>query len=228
MLWRSSSSAQSVIMADRGYESYNIMEHIRKKGMHFLIRVKDIKSNGIAGGLNLPAQDAFDVDCRLLFTRHQTKEVKANKQLYRFFPSNQRFDFLPVGSKDFYPFHFRILRFPVSESSFEVIVTDLDRDVFPVKKIREMYHMRWGIETAFRELKYAIGLTSFHSKKVAHIHQEIFARLTMYNFCEIITTHVVIQQRSTTHIYQVYFTMAIRICLHYFRLRAGHHLMSKP
>ena len=25
--------------------------------------------------------------------------------------------------------------------------------------------MRWGIETSFRELKYAVGLTSFHSKK---------------------------------------------------------------
>ena len=33
------------------------------------------------------------------------------------------------------------------------------------KGIKELYHMRWGIETSFRELKYAIGLTSFHSKK---------------------------------------------------------------
>ncbi|RHQ11110.1 hypothetical protein DW981_10495 [Clostridium sp. AM49-4BH] len=26
--------------------------------------------------------------------------------------------------------------------------------------MKEIYHLRWGIETSFRELKYAIGLTS--------------------------------------------------------------------
>lgn len=33
------------------------------------------------------------------------------------------------------------------------------------------------------ELKYTIGLTNFHAKKVEYIHQEIFARLIIYNFC---------------------------------------------
>ena len=77
--------------------------------------------------------------------------------------------------------------------------------------------MRWGIETSFRELKYAIGLISFHSKKVEHITQEIFARLVMYNFCELITMHVVIQQKQTKHSYQVNFTRAIQVCRYYFK-----------
>jgi hypothetical protein len=79
--------------------------------------------------------------------------------------------------------------------------------------------MRWEIETSFRELKYALGLMSFHSKKTAYIIQEIFARLTIYNFCEIITTHVVIQHKDRKYSYQVNFTLAISICLHYFRYR---------
>ena len=37
--------------------------------------------------------------------------------------------------------------------------------------------MRWGIETAFRELKYAIGLTCFHAKNPEYIKQEIYAKL---------------------------------------------------
>ena len=79
--------------------------------------------------------------------------------------------------------------------------------------------MRWGIETSFRELKYAIGLTNFHSKKVPYIIQEIFARLTMYNFCEIITTHVVIKQKDRKYNYQVNFTVAISVCLYYFKYK---------
>lgn len=134
-------------------------------------------------------------------------------------PANQKFDYLPVGDKGNYQINFRVVRFAISENTYEVIITNLSKDEFSAEKIKEIYHMRWGIETSFRELKYAIGLTSFHSKKTAYIIQEIFARLTMYNFCEIITTHVVIQQKDRKYIYQVNFTIAISICLHYFKCR---------
>ena len=61
--------------------------------------------------------------------------------------------------------------------------------------------MRWGIETSFRELKYAIGLSSFHSKKVEYIMQEIYARLVLYNYCEIITMNVVIHQKKIQNMF---------------------------
>ena len=88
------------------------------------------------------------------------------------------------------PLAFRIVRFKLSDNSYETIITNLDRFSFSSHKLKELYHLRWGIETSFRELKYAIGLTSFHAKKVEYIKQEIFARLTLYNYCELITTHV--------------------------------------
>lgn len=121
-------------------------------------------------------------------------------------PANQKFNYFPVNDKGNYPINFRVVRFPVSENSFEVIITNLSEKEFPLEKIKEIYNMRWGIETSFRELKYAIGLTNFHSKKAAYIIQEIFARLTMYNFCEIITMHVVTKQKDRKYSYQVNFT----------------------
>ncbi len=77
--------------------------------------------------------------------------------------------------------------------------------------------MRWGIETSFRELKYAIGLASFHSKKAEFVQQEIFARLIMYNFCEMVTTDVIIKNKPRKHAYQANFTMATNICKRFFR-----------
>lgn len=50
-----------------------------------------------------------------------------------------------------------------------------------------MYAMRWGIETSFRELKYSVTLLHLHSKKVDFIYQEVFAKLIMYNFYQMIT-----------------------------------------
>lgn len=219
MVDRSNIKEQAIVIADRGYESYNVFEHIVQKGWNYVIRVKDIKSNGIASGLSLPKKEEFDVKLNILLTRRQTKEIKAHPEKYKYMSKKQNFDYLPVGNKENYPINFRVVRFAISEDTYEVIITNLPENEFPAERIKEIYHMRWGIETSFRELKYAIGLISFHSKKTDHIIQEIFARLTMYNFCEIITTHVVIQQKDRKYIYQVNFTIAISICLHYFRCR---------
>ncbi len=219
MVDRSDIKEQTIVIADRGYESYNVFEHIERKGWNYVIRVKDICSNGITSGLSLPNQEIFDIEYSTLLTRRQTNEIKAHPEKYKFMSANQKFDYLQVGDKGIYPINFRVVRFAISENTYEVIITNLTEKEFSVEKIKEIYHMRWGIETSFRELKYAIGLTSFHSKKTAYIIQEIFARLTMYNFCEIITTHVVIHQKDRKYGYQVNFTIAISICLHYFKCR---------
>lgn len=219
MVDRSDIKDPTIIIADRGYESYNVFEHIAKKNWNYVIRAKDISSNGIVSGLSLPDQKEFDMEYSILLTRRQTKEIKANPEKYKFMPANQNFDYLPVGDKGNYQINFRIVRFAIAENAYEVIITNLPKDEFPPETIKEIYHMRWGIETSFRELKYAIGLTNFHSKKVPYIIQEIFARLTMYNFCEIITTHVVIKQKDRKYNYQVNFTVAISVCLYYFKCK---------
>ncbi len=45
-----------------------------------------------------------------------------------------------------------MVRFPISEDSYEVIVTNLDTDEFPADSLKQRYDMRWGIETSFRKL----------------------------------------------------------------------------
>ena len=79
----------------------------------------------------------------------------------------------------------------------ECIITNLEEEDFPMKEIKKLYEWGWGIERSFRELKYTIGLTNFHAKKVEYILQEIFARLIIYNFCERIITKIVIQQKKS-------------------------------
>ncbi len=218
MVERSTISGKVIVVGDRGYENYNACEHITQKGWDYVIRIKDITSNGIASGLLLPQEDSFDIDYAFEMTRSLTK-VKKDPLRYKFLPDNQIFDYVPLRSKETYPFMFRIVRFPITETTYEVIMTSLDRDQFSMERIKEIYSLRWGIETSFRELKYAVGLAHFHSKKVAFILQEIYARLTMYNFCEAITTQVVIHHADRKHTYQVNFTVAIAICLHFFRVR---------
>lgn len=217
MVDRSKIFDKTIVLADRGYESYNNFAHIENRNWKYVIRVKDKNSTGILSKINLPEADEFDSKINLLLTRRQTNEIKANPQLYRFLPKSSKFDYLPIGSKSTYSISFRVVRFRITDTSYETIITNLDGDNFSAEAIKELYQMRWGIETSFRELKYSIGLINFHSKKVDFIIQEVFARLTMYNFCEIITLHTIILQKQRKHEYQVNFTVAINICKHFFK-----------
>lgn len=217
MVDNSTISEDAILIADRGYESYNVFAHIQEKGWKYVIRVKDRKSTGIVSSLRLPSSEEFDEYIHLNLTRKQTKEVKSNPKLYKFLPTNSRFDYLEMKTTDVYPISFRVVRFEISENNYETIITNLDEKDFSADMIKNLYHMRWGIENSFRELKYAIGLVNLHSKKVEFITQEIFAKLTMYNFCEMITLNVILQNKQRKHEYQVNFTVAIHVCKHFFR-----------
>ena len=98
----------------------------------------------------------------------------------------------------------------------ETIITNLDSDLFPLADIKRLYAMRWGIETSFRALKHTLGLLHLHAKKVEFVHQEVFAKLTMYNFCEMITRSVVVQQKQRKYTYKVNFSDAVHISLQFF------------
>ncbi|WP_431091306.1 transposase [Paenibacillus sp. 8b26] len=95
----------------------------------------------------------------------------------------------------------------------------MSADEFAPAAIKSIYNKRWGIETSFRALKYTVGLTNFHAKKQESIVQEIFARMILYNFAEMMTSHVVISQKDKQHSYQVNFTVAVHVCRHFLRSR---------
>ena len=219
MVDRDTVSIPTIYIADRGYESYNNMAHIIEKGQKFLIRVRDSKKNCLISGLELPDQDEFDVQCYIGLTRQQTKQVK-NSNL-KYIAHTSPFDFLPQTSRKSiimqpYYISFRVVRFKLTEDTYEVLLTNLTEDEFSVPELKELYAMRWGIETSFRDLKYTLALSYFHSKKTENILQEIFARLTMYNFAELITSHVVVKRKNRKHSYRINFAAAVHICRNFF------------
>ena len=214
---------KALLIADRGYESYNNLAHIQEKGWSFLIRIKG-GTKGISSGFVLPKTDTYDIPFHLKLTKKQTNSVKEllkDRNHYRFLPAQVRFDFLPQAPHKhdatvFYDLYFRIVRFPISDTVYETIITNLDADLFPLDEIKRLYAMRRGIETSFRDLKHTLGLLHLHAKRVDFIYQEIFAKLTMYNFCEVITQSVVIQQGQRKYAYKVNFSAAAHICLQFF------------
>lgn len=177
-------NCDSIFIFDRGFEGANLFEYLKSK-TKFLARVKDIDcKTGLMKGLKFPS-DEFDTDVDLIFTNYNRKEYQAQKHKYKIIHKHQEFDYLDENTH-FYETTWRIVRFKL-EDSFETIVTNLDRNEFTSEDIKYLYNLRWTIETSYRYLKHDIHLTSFISRKKEFLHQEIWAKLTMYNLSSIIT-----------------------------------------
>lgn len=109
------------------------------------------------------------------------------------------------------------MRFQLETGEYETLATSLPRS-FTSAEIKELYHARWGIETAFRELKYGLGLVNLHGKKDDFVKQEVYAAMIMANFCSRIVNEVVVKKNDTNiHEYKVNMKMAIHICRQFFR-----------
>ena len=140
----------ALVIADRGYESYNNLAHLNERGWFYLIRIKDERT-GIVSGLDIPNTDEFDLEISLNFTRSLTNEVKElckDKNHYRFIPQNVNFDYLPAlngtyGAKPvFYNLNYRIVRVRINNELLETLVTNLPAEQYPPDKLKELYALR--------------------------------------------------------------------------------------
>ena len=222
MIYTNRFADKTLIIADRGYESYNMIAHLyNAQNVDFLIRVKQDRAAMREVG-KLPMKE-LDKSVCFVITTTQTNEDKEENRI-----------FLQTGSKkgkvnspgtrvtrwDFPSprmMSFRVVRFMLDSGEYETLITSLDRS-FGISELKELYHMRWGIETSFRQLKYCVGLTNLHGKSDEFAEQELYAALTMYNFCNRISREAVIQQKKqNVYEYRVNLTMAIFLCKEFFR-----------
>ena len=209
----------TIFIADRGYESYNLMAHIEEKLFDYVIRVKDSTAGGMVSGLKLPKDREYDITKQVIITRKGTGPTIVNPEKYKFFSTKMRFDYVTNTKSSDYELTIRFVKFKLTDDTYEVLATSLSEEIFSVEDLKEIYRRRWGIETGFRELKYILGLSAFHSKQENSILQEIFARLIMYNFSMFITTKVQPKEKNCRYQLQVNFTQATKICLNFFRYR---------
>ncbi len=213
---------KTLIVGDRGFESYSVFaSFFEKTSADFLIRVRSGGAAAMKPIRVLPMQE-FDRDIEFTIT---TSQSKADKEKGYILVQNRTYD--KAGAyrqhQQRWPFpspylmKLRVLRFQLDTGEFETLVTSLPRSV-TLDEIRELYHARWGIETAFRELKYGLGLTSLHGKSDDFVRQELWASMTLANFCNRIVGAVKLPaKRKASYAYQVNQTMAIKLCREFLR-----------
>ena len=159
---------KAILICDRNYAALNLIEYCnRKDGLDYLIRVR---YNWITEIKNLPMEE-FDKEIVFEIRTTQTKEDKLAYQcgVAKYISgkspkgknkSSQHWDF-----ESPYRMSIRVVRFKITEDTYETVITSLDKCSFSLEKIKELYGLRWNIETSFRDLKYTIGMVNFHARK---------------------------------------------------------------
>lgn len=206
-----------ILIADRGYENYNFFAHIEERLFDYVIRIKDFCSGGILSGIDFPESDEFDIVRNLVITRKSTGPAAVNSKVYKYFTKAARFDFIENSKAPDYEIQIRFIRFKLDNGEYETLATSLPEEIFSTADLKEIYHMRWNIETSYLLSKWALGMTSYHSKKSENVKQEVYADLIMYNFVMYICADLKPKERGTKHPQQLNFTQAIKICLRFFR-----------
>lgn len=213
-----SDPSHTILTVDRGYESYNLIAQLSEKKMRYVIRAKDFTCNSLLSSFidECPDSDEFDIRIRRFISRSKSKPILNNSKVYKYLKPSKNFRYLNLGDiPALYYIDFRVVRVKITADSYECLITNLPEWEFPPTRLKELYHMRWGVESAFRQLKYAVGMMNFHAKKVEYIKQEIFAKLIVHNFSEIIASHASISKNSkkkNKHNYKLNYSMACKIC----------------
>lgn len=148
-----------LIIYDRGYPSYDfINEHI-KMGVDCLIRVKVTHCASVIAFVATGKKSAIT-------EIHPSKNQQFKDKEYN------RHSTLKV----------RLLRIELPGGEVEVLMTTLlDSQKYPAKMFKELYFLRWGIETFYDELKNKLKVEHFTGYSKVSIQQDFFCAIFISN-----------------------------------------------
>lgn len=206
-------TAKRIFLADRGYVSYNIFAHAIHNKQMFLIRVPASFAEKICTDHKPWLADPFADETVTVHIGCSQKKEFSRLENYHPIHKSGRYDYCVSGKNDVDVLKFRVLKFPISDNSYEYIVTNLPLCSFKSEDIKSLYALRWGEETAFRHLKYAGNMVYIHSLKKDFLIQEIYGKLTLYNFSSYIAQAAIKpENKKNKHKYNLNHTQAQKCC----------------
>lgn len=210
-----------LFIADRGYSSFNVIAHAFHNKQYFLIRLTStMAKNLLKDDIETEKHKTIDLESYVNVGIKYAKKYSSLHNYHRI-ANPASYDFIEAGSDKVEKIPVRLVKFPLSDDTYEYIVTNLPASEFPMSKIKELYQIRWGIETSFKYLKYAESLNYVHSLKRNFVQQEIFAKLTVYNFCSAIYNITNSKSEHKTkkrkHEYKTDQSYLIKVCIRFLK-----------
>jgi len=169
-----------ILVFDRGYPSQWLIGLLMKKGFKFCFRLSSCWKSAYQA-----LEGNEDIDWSLV--RNSKKDSDRLKSYC-----------IPTTLKGL-----RLVSIPLNSGVKEVLITNLlDREVYPVTILKELYQMRWGVEESYKTFKKMIHIEHFTGKSELAIKQDFYARVFMLNMASMIRSQGVKQgDRKTKNKY---------------------------
>lgn len=183
-----------IYVMDRGYFSLSMMYHLSKIGRKFVIRLKT--------SFLKPEQRSMKTDDEIVEIKYQYDRIRnyreKDEEFYNYYENGNTMSL-------------RFVNIALSTCEIETIVTNLKMDEFTTEEIKEIYQLRWGIETSYHELKESMQVTNISSSKDTIIKQEIYSQMLVYNIVQSISNdlNAQINQEKFKHPMKINFNMAV-------------------
>ena len=154
-----------LVVMDRGYPSIPAFIHMMEKGISFLARSRacDYKKEQAELTEN-------DCEVKILMDRSRIQHYKGT-------PDGERMQELGEIS-------LRIVKIDLENGENEILATNLSMEEFSTEDIKNLYHLRWGIETAYETLKSRLQLENFTGTKPVLLEQDIYSTIYISNLAE--------------------------------------------
>lgn len=162
---------KSVLVLDRGYPGLPMFLDLQNLGQKFVIR--------LASNHFIKEQSEMDSDDEWINIPVDASRIRHYRET-----SYER-QLLLIQS-----FRLRLVKIRLSNESMEYLITNLDSNEWSSEDISYIYRSRWGIETAFDELKNKLALENFTGLKPVLIEQDILASIYLCNCLEDIIQEV--------------------------------------
>ncbi|MFD2730814.1 IS4 family transposase [Pedobacter alpinus] len=157
-----------LIIYDRGYPSYDFVNEHIKQHIDCLIRVKVSYSLVVA-----------------TFVRGGKKSI-----ITEIYPKEKQ----SFEGKDYNKntgLKVRLLRIELPSGEIEVLMTTLmDSKKYPSKMFKELYFLRWGVETFYDELKNKLKIEWFTGYSQLSIQQDFFCAIFISNLQSVIVNDI--------------------------------------
>ena len=169
-----------MVTMDRGYPSTPAFLRMIDSGVYFVARLKTSDYKAEQQALS---SDDEDVTVSLSKSRRNHYMGTADEAI--------------IMSRD--SFNLRMVRVWLDEehTAYEVLATNLPRNLFQIESFGEIYHLRWRIETAYQTLKDRLQMENFTGTKPILLEQDIYSTIYVSNIAEDIARDI--EQEQADH-----------------------------
>ena len=162
---------KSIIIFDRGYYSIRLVDTMIENNQKFLFRLQKNHFARYYNQLECGEDRFFDIK----YSKDAAKDYKDDIEFFNKVTSNT--------------YSLRIAKILVEDNGAnteEILLTNLTEEEFDINALKELYHLRWNIETHYNVLKNRMKLEEFSGYKDTLIRQDIFSAIWLSNLISLL------------------------------------------